>query len=149
MWDKTGLGGNFSYILIGGNSLNPTGCPWVQTQTWSRAHWAWISGAINLQPSICKYAGDWVSRKKNNFKHLWYSFCSTLITLLVCWCWPEFSIFRCYARNVTSIFLCVYHLRLLKLYLCQSLSFIISFRSQFCSLAYPPETSCFSFSAEQ
>lgn len=64
VWDKAGLGFDFSYIPIRGNSLNPKGCHWVQTQTWSGAHWARISGAINLQPSICKYAGDWVSRKK-------------------------------------------------------------------------------------
>lgn len=104
VWDKAGLPLIFSYILMRGNSLNPKGCHWVQTQTWSGAHWARISGVINLQPSICKYAGDWVSRKKNNFKHLWYSFCSRLITLLVCWRWPEFSIFWCYAQNVVFFY---------------------------------------------
>jgi hypothetical protein len=124
MWDKTGWDFNFSYTLIRENSSNPKGCQWVQTQSWSWAHWAWISRGINLQPSICKYAGDWLSRK-NNFKHLWYSFCSRLITLLVCWCWPEFSIPWCYAWNVISLFLCVWHLSLMQLYLCHILSFII------------------------
>lgn len=128
MWDKAGFSFNISYILIRGKSLNPKGCHWVQTQSWSRARWAWISGAINLQLSICKYAGDWVSRK-NNFKHLWYSFCSRLITLLVCWCWPEFSILWCYAWNAMSILLCVYHL--MKLNLHHRLSFRLYFRSQF------------------
>lgn len=83
---------SFSYIPIREKRWNPKGCQWEQTQSWTQSHWAGSSGAINLQPSICKYAGDWVRREKNNFQHLWYSFCSRSITLLVYWWGPEFAV---------------------------------------------------------
>lgn len=86
------------YILIRERRWNPKGCHWVQIQSWTLSHWAGISGAINLQPSICKYAGDSVEGR-NNFKHLWYSFCSRLITLLAYWYSPECAVLWCYLRS--------------------------------------------------